>query len=281
MAVKVITDSTADLPLDLASELGITVVPIYVRFGSDVYRDGIDISSDELMKKLTTLPVHPATSQPSPADFVKAYKDCSGESDGIISIHISAKVSGTYESANLAKGMMQEAIPIEVVDSMLNSAGLAIIVVKAARMAVDGASLSEIKQEVEQAISQTQMLGVFDTMTYLARGGRVNKAIANIGNVLELKPLLTFRDGEIIRAGLVRATSKGMDKIYDFVRRNIPINELTIVHSQVIDYANQLKMRLSEFIKEEEISIAELGAGLGVHGGPGVLLAAIRRSNTG
>jgi fatty acid-binding protein DegV len=91
-------------------------------------------------------------------------------------------------------------------------------------------------------------------------------------------PLLTFHDGEIVRAGLVRAFSKGVDKIYDFVTRNIPISELTIVHSQVVDQANQLKKSLCEFIKEEKISIAELGAGLGVHGGPGVLLIALRRS---
>ena len=92
-------------------------------------------------------------------------------------------------------------------------------------------------------------------------------------------PLLTFHDGEIVRAGLVRTISKGTDKIYEFVKNNVPISELTIVHSQVIDQANQLKKRLSEFIKEETISIADLGAGLGVHGGPGVLLAAIRKSD--
>ena len=123
------------------------------------------------------------------------------------------------------------------------------------------------------------MFGMFQTMKYMARSGRVNKIIATTSNILKVMPLLTFHDGEIVKAGLVRTTSKGMDRIYDFVSRNLPIMELTIVHSQVINLADQLKRRLSEFIKEEDISIAELGAALGIYGGPGVLLVAIRRAN--
>jgi len=279
MAVKVITDSTADLPLDFASELGITVVPIYVRFGNDVYRDGIDIDSDELMKKLTTLPVHPATSQPSPADFVNVYKEFSGESDGIISIHISGKVSGTYETANLARQIVQDTVPIEIVDSGLNSAGLAIIVIQAARMALDGAKLSEITQEVKQAIQETQMLGVFDTMTYLARGGRVNKAIANISNILEIKPLLTFKDGEIVRAGLVRTFSRGIERLYQFAAKKSSIKEMVISHSAIPEIAEQFKTLLGNLFPEDRIMVLKLGAALGTHGGPGVLLVAVRASS--
>jgi fatty acid-binding protein DegV len=115
-------------------------------------------------------------------------------------------------------------------------------------------------------------------MKYLARSGRVNKTIATASRILNVMPLLTFHDGEIVRAGLVRTISKGMDKIYDYVKNNIPISELIIVHSKIADQANQMKKRLLEFIEEGKISIAELGTGLGVHGGPGVLLAAIRRS---
>ena len=122
------------------------------------------------------------------------------------------------------------------------------------------------------------MLGMFETMKYLARSGRVNKAIAAASQILNVMPLLTFRDGEIIRTGLVRTVTKGMDRIYDFVQSNTPVTECTIVHSAVPDQANRLQQRLSEFIPEELISIAQLGPGLGVHGGPGVLLVALRRS---
>lgn len=121
------------------------------------------------------------------------------------------------------------------------------------------------------------MFGIFQTMTYLARSGRVSNTIATVTRILNVVPLLTFRDGEIFPAGYVRTIAKGMDRIYGFVKNNLPVSEMTLIHSAVPDQANQLKQRLSEFIPEENISIAELGAGLGVHGGPGVLLVALRR----
>jgi fatty acid-binding protein DegV len=124
------------------------------------------------------------------------------------------------------------------------------------------------------------MFGMFETMKYLARSGRVNKTIAAASNILHVMPLLTFREGELVRAGLVRAMHRGIDRICDFVKNNAPIKELTVVHSQVYDQAVQLKHRLSEFIQEDKIGVAELGASLGAHGGPGVLLAAIRRAET-
>ncbi len=266
------------MPEGLADELGIRVVPIYLRFGDKIYRDGVDITRDDFYSMLNSSPVHPATSQPNPEDFSSVYKEYCDSMDGIISIHISSKISGTYNSANMAKRTLKSECPIEVIDSRFNSAGLGLVVTAAARMVQAGASFPEVVNEANKAVNQVGMFGMFETMKYLARSGRVNKTIARASNILKVMPLLTFHDGEIVRAGLVRATSKGMDKIYDYVRRNIPISELTIVHSQVINQANQLKKRLSEFIKEEDISIAELGAGLGVHGGPGVLLAAIRRS---
>jgi len=278
MKVQVITDSTLDIPHNLAVELGIRVVPIYVRFGDKTYRDGVDIQVDEFYSMLSSSPFHPATSQPNPEDFTAVYKEYCDAVDGIVSIHISSKVSGTYNSAVLAQKMLESRCPIEVIDSKFNSAGLGLVVIAAARLAQSGASLPEVTNEANRAINQVGMFGMFETMKYLARSGRVNKTIATASRILNVMPLLTFHDGEIVRAGLVRIISRGMDKIYEFVKNNIPISELIIVHSEVSDQANQMKRRLLEFIEEEKISIAELGAGLGVHGGPGVLLAVIRRS---
>jgi DegV family protein with EDD domain len=136
-----------------------------------------------------------------------------------------------------------------------------------------------VVNEAQKTINMVRMFGMFETMKYLARSGRVNKTIATASRILHIMPLLTFHDGEIIRAGLVRTVSKGMEKIYEFVKSNSPINELTIVHSEVAEQAHQLLKRMGEFITEDKINIAELGAGLGVHGGPGVLLVAIRRSD--
>jgi DegV family protein with EDD domain len=281
MNIKVITDSTSDIPQNLVDELAIRVVPAYVRFGIKTYRDGVDIRSDEFFRMLPNAPTYPATSQPNPEDFASVYSEYVKDSDAIVSIHISSKISGTYNSATLAKKMMGGAYQIGVIDSKFNSAGLGLVVVAAARMAQSGAGFNEVINEANKAINQVRMFGMFETMKYLARSGRVNKTIAAASRILSVMPLLTFHDGEIVRAGFVRTVNKGIDRIYNFVKNNIPISELAIVHSAVLDRANQLKKRLSEIIPSEKITIAELGAGLGVHGGPGVLLAAIRRSDTG
>ena len=280
MKVQVITDSTSDLPAGLTKELGIRVVPIYLRFGEKTYRDGVDMTRDEFYSMLMSSAVHPATSQPNPEDFISVYKEYCDSTEGIVSIHISSKISGTYNSATIARKTLKSQCPIEVIDSKFNSAGLGLVVAAAARMAKAGAGLSEVINEAKKAVSQVGMFGMFETMKYLARSGRVNKTIAMASSILHVMPLLTFHNGEIVRAGLVRTINKGIDRIYDFVRNNSPISELTIVHSKLDEQAGQLKKRLSEFIQEEKINIAELGAGLGVHGGPGVLLAAIRRSET-
>lgn len=278
MTVQVITDSTSDMPEGMADELGIRIVPIYLRFGSETYRDGIDITRDEFYSKLASSPFHPATSQPNPEDFTSVYKEYCDNVDGIVSIHISSKISGTFNSAMMAKKTLESHCPIEIIDSKMNSGGLGLIVTAAARKAQSGAGFSEVIVEASKAVNEVRMFGMFETMKYLARSGRVNKTIAAASRILNVMPLLTFHDGNIVRAGLVRAISKGTDKIYDFVKKNTPISELVIVHSKILDQANQLRKRLGEFIQEEKIAIAELGAGLGVHGGPGVLLAAIRKS---
>jgi DegV family protein with EDD domain len=276
MAVKVITDSTADLSPELARKMGIGVVPIYVRFGSDVYRDGVDLNSDEFFEKLTTTTVHPATSQPTPADFSGIYSKYAKNRDGIISIHISSKISGTCNSALLAKAMFESSCPIEVVDSMFNSGGLALVVLAAARLARRGKGLPEVFEGVKQAIRQVEMLGMFDTMKYLARSGRVNRAIAATGDILNVKPLLTFRDGEIVRAGMVRAASRGMDQLYDFVRSRDNIRELVIVHSAAPEQAETLRTRLDSVFPAKKITVLKMGAALGANGGPGVILVALR-----
>lgn len=278
MKIQVVTDSTSDMPEGMVEDLGIRVVPIFLRFGEKTYRDGVDITKDEFYALLASSPHHPASSQPNPEDFARVFKELDGEKGGIVSIHISSKISGTYNSANIARKTLKSECPIEVIDSGLNSGGLGLVVKAAAMAAQTGATLAEVVNEAKRAVQETRMFGLFETMKYLARSGRVNKTIATASNILHVMPLLTFHEGEIVRAGLVRAVSKGTDRIYDFVKNNTPIKELMIVHSQVIDQAKQLKHRLGEFIQEEKISIAELGAGLGVHGGPGVLLAAIRRS---
>ncbi len=276
MNIQVVTDSTSDIPRELAEELGIRVVPVYVRFNDKVYRDGVDIQNDEFYRMLETSPHHPATSQPTPEDFENVYKEYCDKVDGIISVHISSKISGTCNSALIARNMLESKCPIEVVDSQFNSAGLALLAMTAARVAKTGKDLTAIVAEVRRTIRAVHMFGVFDTMKYLARSGRVSRTIVTAANILNVRPLLTFREGEIIRAGLVRSFSKGMDRLYKFVESKRDIAELIIVHSVIPELAGKLKKRLGWLFPEERIRIMELGAGLGVHGGPGVLLVGLR-----
>lgn len=277
MNIKIITDSTSDIPRDMAEQLGIRVVPIYVRFDDKIYRDGVDIESDEFYKMLTTSPKHPATSQPTPEDFESVYNDYCEDVDGIISIHISSKISGTCNSAMIAQKMLGSRCPIEVVDSQFNSAGLALVTMAAARLAKAGESMETIMAEVRRAISQVHMFGVFETMKYLARSGRVSRTIVTAANILKVVPLLTFHEGEIVRSGLVRSISQGMDRLYKFVESKKNIMELVIVHSAVPEQAEKLKQRLSWLFPAELITTLKMGAGLGVHGGPGVLLVGLRQ----
>jgi len=278
MGIQVITDSTSDITPEEAKELGIRVVPIYVRFGDRVYRDGFDIDSDEFYKMLGSSPVHPATSQPNPEDFESAYRDYCENSDGIISVHISSKISGTYNSATIARKMLQSKCPIEVIDSQFNSAGLALIARGAARLAKSAKDMTTAVAEIRRYISQVDMFGYFDTMKYLARSGRVSRVIVAAANVLNVKPLLTFREGEIIRAGLVRSFSRGVERLIRFVESKKNIAEMIITHSTIPEQAEKLKKTMGRYLPEEQISIMKMGAGLGVHGGPGVLLVAVRQN---
>jgi len=276
MEIKIITDSTADLEPKTFNTLDIGVVPIYVRFGDRIYRDGIEISKREFYQRLKTSKVHPATSQPPPEDFTRFYTEALKEAKNIVSIHISSRISGTYNSALMAQQTLEQGSRVKVIDSRFNSAGLGLVVKAAAMLAKSGASLSEIMAETYRVIDHVHMFGMFETMKYLARSGRVNKTIAAAANFLNVMPLLTFHNGEIVRTGLVRSISKGMERIYEFVKARIPVTEIAIVHSDVPDQAHELKSRLSGLVRAELISITELGAALGVHGGPGVLVLGLR-----
>jgi DegV family protein with EDD domain len=275
MAVKIVTDTGADIPAELLKQLNITAVPLYIYFGDKVYKDGVDIGRDELYKRLIDGPIHPTTTQPMPADFTSVYQEISKETDGIVSIHLSTKVSGTYNSAVLGKEPLKGKCHIEVIDSVSLSMGLGLITLAAARVARAGGNLQQVVEETNKCIKKTQLMAVLDTLKYLLAGGRITKARATIGSLLHVKPILTMREGELIQAGLGRSYAKGIDKLYEFVKNAKNIKEMAIVNSTVEEEANLLKKRLSSIVAEEKIRMSRLGAGLGVHGGPGTLLVAV------
>jgi DegV family protein with EDD domain len=276
MAIKVVTDSAADLPSELAQELGITLVPIYVRFGEEVYRDGVNITEDEFYQRLEHTTVHPSTVQPGPQDFLEVYQKLSPSADAIVSIHLSGKLSGTCNSALMAKDMLEGGCPIEVVDSQAVSMGLGLIVIAAAAMANAGESLDKIVATVKQTIPKIRLLALFDTLKYLLLGGRIGKAKALLGSILNVKPMLTLKDGEVVPAGQVRTRAKGIDKLLEFGENAQNIQDLAVVHSTTPEEAQNLAKLLGSKFDRKQIKIARVGPGLGVHMGPGALIVVAR-----
>jgi len=276
MAIKVVTDSSADLPAQLAEELGITVVPLYVRFGEEVYRDRVDISEDKFYRRLVHDPVHPSTTQPTPQDFADVYQKLSKEADGIISIHLTGKLSGTCSSALQGKEMIGKACPIEVIDSQTLTMGLGMLAIEAVTMVKSGKGLPEIVKEVKRIAPGVQLWGLLDTLKYLALGGRIGKAKALLGSVLNVKPLLTLKDGEVVPAGRARTRAKGIDSLFEFVKSAKDIKDLTVVYNTTPDDAKNLVERIGSVFPKERIRLAGLGPVLGVHCGPDILFVTFR-----
>jgi DegV family protein with EDD domain len=278
MVIKIVTDSTADLPAALIQKLDVTVVPEYLRFGDQVYRDQIDISDDEFYQRLANTPVHPKTSQPTPQDFTNVYNRLCREAEGIISIHLSSKLSGTYNSAVQGKNMIRSECNIEVIDSQTVSIALGLVVIQASIMAKSGMGLKQITDELGKIIASVHILILFDTLKYLAKGGRIGKAKALLGSLLNIKPLLMVKDGELVPSGQARTRSKGTDMLLDFVKNAAGIQDLAVLYSTTRDEAEVLIERLSSMFPKDRIILARLGSALGVHGGPGVLAVALRKS---
>jgi len=276
LTVKIVTDSTADLPPQLAKELGITVVPVYVRFGDKVYRDRVDINEDEFYQRLLHDPIHPSTTQPSPQDFVDVYNNLAQEADGIISVHVSSKLSGNYNSALRGKELVEKECPIEVIDSQVVTMGLGQLAIIANTIAESGKSLQQVAEGVKQMIPSIHVLGLLDTLKYLALGGRIGKVQALLGSILSVKPILTIKDGELLPAGRVRNRTMGIDRLFGFVKNAVDIQDVAVVYNTTPDEAQALVGRIGSIFPKERIRLARLGPALGVHAGPGILFVALQ-----
>ena len=276
MTVKIVTDSTADLSPEVVKELGITVVPEYVLFGDKTFRDGIDISYNELYEKLINNPKPPSTSQPTPADFTQVYQALSKETNEIISIHLSGKLSGTYSSALQGQKVIDNKCNISVIDSESVTMGLGMLVMFAAKLALKNESPEKIVDEIKEELKNIHLFATFDTLKYLALGGRIGKARALFGSILNVKPIITLRHGEFAPVGNFRTRTKAIDKLYELAKNYSNIQEIAVIYSTTPDEANGLKDRLNSLVDKKCLYLARLGPALGVHGGPGVLLVAVR-----
>ncbi len=276
MKIKIVTDSSADIPSDITKELGITVVPLFVRFGEDTYRDGIDISRNEFYEKLVDNPHHPNTILPSPGDFLEAYRGLASEADGIVSIHLSQKLSGTYQSALQAKDQLSSACPVEVIDSKSITMGLGLAVIAAARVAAADGTMEQVVAEAREAVAETHLLAAFDTLKYLARGGRIGKAKALLGSLLVTKPLLSLKDGEVVPVGRARSMKKAINKLFDYTAASSNVSDIAIMFSTDPEYAEDLVERLGSVFPDISIRVGQIGPVLGTHGGPGIVVVCLR-----
>jgi DegV family protein with EDD domain len=276
MSVKVVTDSTSDIPAELARELGITVVPIYVIFGQRVYRDRVDISEDEFYQELIYGSIHPTTSVPSPKDFADAYTRLATETQEIISIHVSSKLSGVCNSARLGAQLVGEKCRIEVVDSMSMSMGLGLSVIAAAREAQAGSNLEQVNRLVRETVLKVHSLIMADTLKYAVRGGRLNKTYGLLGTVLRVRALLGMRDGDVFLAGLARTRAKALERMYEFSKGFAEVKEIALGYTTEYDDAKTLPERLQMAFPDASIYVARVGPAVGTYGGPGGMGLGIR-----
>ncbi len=271
MTVKIVTDSVSDIPPQVAQELGITVVPLYVRFGTEAYRDGVDLSTDEFYRKLVSSRTFPTTAAPSPGEIMAVYKKLAKESNEILSIHLSSKFSAFYDAALQAKEQMEGECRVEVIDCHSAILGQGLIVIAAAKEAQAGASLDQIADMVRRAIPKTHVRMCFDTLEYLRRGGRIGRARALLGTILKVNPILAIKDGEAVPFGRERSRTKAIQRLFEFVKGFNNIRELGVEYATTPDEAERLAHRLGSLFPRERIYISKVGCVVGAHVGPHVI----------
>src|SRR5256885_1846470 len=270
MAVRIVTDSTADIPQEKAQALGITVIPLTVFFGEEAYLDGVELDNPGFYTKLRVGKVSPRTSQPPPAAFQEVYKQLASEgADAILSVHLSSRLSGTYQSACNGRAALSEDminIPIDIIDSQSVSVAMGVPIMQAAEEARQGLGLEEVKAHLLDRFSRTRILFVLDTLEYLKRGGRIGGARALLGNMLNVKPILSIKNGMVVPVEQPRTRSKAYARIGQLIREVGKPERMFIVESD-----DEVGQQLAQTVKDmyaAEIPIYKLGAVVGTYAGP-------------
>lgn len=275
MTIRIVTDSTSDLPPALAEQLDVTVIPANVVINDVNYRDGVDLTPDEFFQHLTTGDRLPTTSQPSVGVFQSAYQELLDQGHDIVSIHLSQKLSGTVNSATQAKAALGDAANIEVIDTNLASIAVALVVAAAAEHARETDSCQEVAERVRQDLGLTGVVFSLDTLEYLQKGGRIGKAQAFIGSLLSVKPILTLLDGEVHPLERPRNHERAMRRLAELVRERAPVQRMGIIYSTEPSWAEDLKDRLSDVMPPEQVITGRFGPAVGAYVGPNGLGVAV------
>ena len=267
MSIKIVTDSTCDLPQDVIKKLDITVVPLYINIGDKGYLDGIDIKRKDFYTNLPNYEAHPTTATPSIETFESIYKKLAKKgADEILSIHISESLSATVKIAESAAQEFKD-IPLTVHDSQQLSMGTGFQVELAAKMAKAGKSMKAIIKAVDDLISRTFVAAGLDTLEFLRRSGRMNVFLAGIGSLLQLKPILTMKRG-LPGSEKVRTSKKAIERLIKMLKENLPIERFALLHTNAADKAEELKKQVLDFLPKETIFSMDITPVIGAHIGP-------------
>ena len=275
--VAIVTDSTSDLPPEVRARHGITMVPLNVHFGTEVFRDQLDISTDDFMHRLQREAKLPTTSQPSAGLFEDTFRRLGHDHDAVVAILISAKLSGTAQSATIARDAAADVVPVEVVDSLSASMGLGFQVLRGAELAADGLDASAIAERLRAETGLYHLVFFVDTLEYLQRGGRIGRAAALVGGLLNLKPLLRVDEGQIVPFERTRTRARAMQGLVDFVRGLPAVERLSVLYSSTPDEAATLADRLATeaALPRDRIMLAQMSPVIGTHVGPGAMGVAV------
>ncbi len=271
MSIKIVTDSTCDLPQDLLQEYGVTVVPLYINFGDQGYLDGVELTRQEFYQRLPESDPLPTTATPGVDAFKQVYEDLAdrGASE-ILSIHISISLSATVDVARTAANEMKK-VPVTVLDSQQLSLGTGFLVLSAAKAAAEGKSMDEIVSMLNEQTSRTYVIAALDTLEYLKRSGRMNAVVARLGSVLKIKPILIMHDGEPT-GERVRTRERALTRLIEFISELGPLEELALVHTNAAQEAKELFQRSKHlFADQEEPLSVDVTPVLGTNIGPGVV----------
>jgi len=263
----VVTDSTADLPDEWRTRYGIEVVPLKVIFGNETFRDRVDISDDEFFRRLAAATRLPTTSAPSPGEFAEVYSRLARDHDGCISIHLGAQLSATAEAARIGAQSV-EGFRVEVVDSQTVTMPIAFL----CRVAAECETLEAAAAAVAERVPKSRVLALLDTLRYLEMGGRLNRAQAMIGTMLDLKPLLLVAGGEMPKAvSRVRTRSRAVSAMVEYFRGDLPVEHVAVMHAQAGAEAETMAAGLRKALPGQEVVIGQIGCVLGTHTGPKAL----------
>jgi len=274
--IRIVTDSTCDLPDEWMRRHEIHVVPIHIQFGAETFRDRVTIDSPMFYGRIERDGVLPKTSQPPPGDFVEAYRALAAQADEIISLHVTSKLSGTYDSARVAAEAVAERVKVYVFDSLAGSSILGYMCLEAARMAEAGKGAAEILKRLEATRPQANIFITLANLKFAQMSGRVGKLQSALASLLNVQPIVRLENGLLDMTERVRTRKKAIERILEMARERVgdaPVN-LSVLHAQAADEAVEFLEQAKQTLKCHEGFVHDLALSLAVHFGPGALALA-------